>query len=881
MIKMLLYRTKRFVGKVMVAFLLLSANFIIPTFAAQEGNAVEDTNFEDSIFKEYRKFTLDNPITYTHRPKFNRGEVFVSSWVGAPDNNGLDLRRLNAINVITEEVREVLQTGSARLHDIIFLQNHLVTFGPQGVTVYERNSFKKLASKRLRDGILDAQIKGDTLYLFQQNSGSEFLVSRFQLPSFQFLDETVLPRVNKKILSGLFTKKGYVTFSQRTNITRPYPYIIQFYDFDGALEKEITLKSDELNKRNNCGNNMRRLSGRYLFVQQYCGHYFLIDIEKQTINFKIPPFRDSNFSWAAVDNGLLFMRPSDSREGISNEEGLVSIYDLETSQELARRVLPPGEIFAGEGQLVVVSPQAQYGVNRKKLFIHSYVYDEDEIRDLLRPKKDIFSARDAALNAPDPYQALDIFETRSLGILEQARHQPVENDIYKAAFDYAKLLAVNPYTNNEGVEWLKGLVSQRPADSEIQVFLEAAELRTALFSENGSIREKAIEGIWAPASDRAISRAHFLSRDIPVADSSVKTVLFDANRVYYRCYECPDETSIGFHVFDRSDWSYITFVNVTNTTGDKQENIKKIIATKDEIIVEISNRYPDENDINHFVYDKKTLALKIKGHLPHTGSIYKIDDEINSCDCNANMCRKVDMQTLTLFTDRRSATDMIVKCDFFGAILPSKLYNFIIEQYGDFYSRLRRVFENYALVGLGVYNRPFGQSAFIALGDNLKEVARFPKVIDSDFFGHFYFSQEQDYVVMAHRAFRNTRFYGFDLNTGDYKVLLELSNDVGGVGASDGRSMFLNIGDSIFAFDLRTGEVLDAFLPNNLRKPLIESQPQDMVFSNLWVDKDNLLTLKGNGMVEIYSLDEFYKSIDRKKNPYINSRDLLASEFQN
>jgi len=770
--------------------------------------------------------------------------------------------QLVEIDAATGEATALPETATQRngFRALYILPDHIITrSGPYGtISVIRRDDGVTIGAKRLRDRIRDAYAKDNVLYLVQRQ-GEEIVLSRFALPGMVFLGEIALPRPHSYLFAG-----GRIVGFGPDNMRGDRHYDVSFMSLSGEIMGERRVEFAEKRQRTyGCSASLEVANARFVVAEHGCGHYLVIDAASGQVSFELPVYRDALKLQLALSERYLFVRPEyrSARGGVP-VSSLVTVYDLTSGQELARLNLPDGSMMAHQGKLFL-STKA-----RQTLQVSVYAVDDAALFNGERMKVEILAARAAAATIDDPYRALDALEQVSL-----ARALDLESnewaDSSRIAEYYARLLARNPRTINEGISLLRQLLPFAREVPDIGPALEAAELRQAIFSADRDVREPALEAAWRPASTRPLLAARSGFTDIG-DNFDYDGVRYFQGRAYVPCYYCGASEFIGVQVFDQATWAQIGMIEVLRPDTTQQESISDIAFVDGKLVVTLATRFPVGDEVNYYVFDPVTFEkLESRSTGLNGALLQKIGagGGVAGCECSRKQRICAIFETPADAEARSTRIDAQAVCAARSSLPHMAMPLETVQRVDELGFFPKHVSKTYAVGLADRRTHPVNLYEFHRLDGTAPPVRLARPVTGSEIF----LTEDERRAVLLDYSYMSLRYFSFDLRTGKERTLIALPWEVGySASTHDGRTLFIAYEGSVLAVDMVTGTVRDfAYVFDDKSDP--GSRPVSI--QSLLTDGDSLLVISRKHGTAIIDLERFYEvsEADTSTTPYLQT----------
>lgn len=695
------------------------------------------------------------------------------------------------------------------------------------------------------------QVAGDTLSLLVQDNSVQH-IARYRLPELTDLGKTQIERglpiafVNGQIL-GVFPHDK----------TRRALKVISL---DGEVREQTVLDNvPSAFQGRYCQGAIASTQGRFAVMMRNCGRYEVVDASSGRTGFAIPVHDGATFFQTAINDRYVFVRPL--VEGHSNEErpSLVFVYDLATGRELARQLLPRGELVAVGDKLVVKHL-------RGSLSVHVYSIDDRSLRDSEWSSVELERAAENAKRAADPYLALDKLEEATLAPLLADIEENGGKRFPEVAALYGRLLAVNPRQAKKGAAILRKLVEAQTQSA--RAIVTAAAQRASVFSTDDEARETALAAIWRRADERPL-QASRIGHPAVEFDPFSNQIHFHGQRAFVA-----QGGSVGVGVHDRRDWTLLQSVGITASDSEKQEYVAATAFVSGRMFVSLANRFPEPSDVNLYVYDLETLDLLKSLHTKENGAQFVSGENVlGICNCeigDPRACRAIDPVTLAPVSQTFRSDAVCVDGHRQAATVSPTIADLASQVKG----RIVAIGDGYFVTDHG--HHPLSEYEFHPWRD-VTASFRFQRPVTS--LRELYFTVSGEGVVIADRWPDKVRYYFFEFSGKTYKTVIELPNEWSN-GASDGKSLFLASGSYVLALDLRSGAILDWAEVFERDRRSSARAPRDDGIVRLLVDGDRLVAVGKDGKAAVFDLGRFYEATAASVSPYSEtSRILLQGLF--
>ena len=780
-----------------------------------------------------------------------------------PAAGEINTYQLTEIDAATGKATALPETAeqTSRFRTLYILPDHIITrSGPYNtISVIRRSDGAIVGARRLRDRIRDAYIENDVLYLLQTQE-KEIVLSRFALPGMVFLGETALPGQSNRPRSHMFAGGRIVRFG--ADYARGDPHLdVSILSLSGTFIGGDRVEHATKRQRTyGCSASLEAASGRYVVAEHGCGHYLVIDAVNGSVSFELPVYRDALKFQLALSERYLFVRPErrSGRGGVPVPRP-ITIYDLASGQELARLDLPVGSIMAHDGKLFLTTKARQtlqvsvYGINDAALF------------DEARMKAEISTAHAEAAAMDDPYRALDRFEKASLASVLD----PIPTDwpdSPQIAAHYARLLASNPQTTKEGVSLLRQLLPFAHDVPNIELMLEAAELRQAIFSHDRSIREPALEAAWAPASTRPLLVARLGFTEIGY-NFDYDSVRYFQGRAYVPCYDCGASEFIGVQVFDQTTWAQIGMIEILRPDITQQESVSNIAFTDGKLVVTLATRFPAGDEVNYYVFDPITFEKLESYSTGLNGALLQETqpgDGLAACECSRQRRACTILETSVDDEARPTNIDAQAVCDARSSLPHTVMSLETVQRIDELGFFPRHISQTYAVGLADRRTHPANLYEFHRL-DGAAPPVRLARPVTGR---RILLTQDERRAIIQDASYTSIRYVSFDLETGEDRTLIALPWEAGWVAsAHDGRTLFIAYAGSVLAVDMISGAVRDfAYLFDD--ESGTGSRPASI--RSLHADGQTLLVISREHGTAIINLERFYEvsEADTSSTPY-------------
>lgn len=765
------------------------------------------------------------------------------------ENSDHHVARISAL----DGSKEVYPTiGRGRFKVLKFLDGYVLA--SDGIynrtSLYDAKDFTRLGSKRLSDSILESFITENSLILVQSATGGP-IQSKFSIPDMRYLGES-----KGDVFAGyesFKTFRGDFVGLRRLECTREVcRYTFEFFDLQGRLSKSVEIAARAKYGRH-CGPSFQIFNDAYAIVQGNCGQYFVVDLENKKLLYGLPEFAESNFYKIAVADRHIIIRPdkdipSDTR--LENTEP-VSILDIETGAVVAKQHLPHGSLLS-YGNKIILKRVRKY----RTLDIEVYGLNDDVLSDADGRMNLITKTAKEARSKPDPYQSLRHFESVALDPLISENIKDLGSEQFQSLIDYARYLALNPHRVEEGIEILERVIEAYPTDSKLGKLFTAATLRAKLFEVDSQAREATLAGNWLPVEERPIFASGTGQHAINFGAFS-EQIHFHDEKVIIACWDCEadGQARSGIEIYDRDSWEHLASIPVMQSDSGKQASIANLIVSNDRIYVSVHNRYPDPGEKNLFVYDLNTYEKLAEVAGPSNGTMQEFEEsQSNACVCNRQECLYFNLKNLEM-SDKADGDDLICP----RSVLEASREEEIIKSSSRYYVT-RRGRQDLTFHPL---NAP-------------DQAIPFPFRVSNLGWDQVYFYDDGAKAVIMDKSLDVMRLYTFDIASKTNEILIEIPLGSHFSVVSGDQALFISLGRTILAIDLKTGKIIDWADPF-LSTSSDSTQQRPQRIDRLVVDRGNLIALGRNGPSRIIDLHKLYALSSVDNTPFARTEKVLTS----
>ncbi len=468
------------------------------------------------------------------------------------------------------------------------------------IEVIDRGTGKSVKQIRLHEGIVDAFISGDRLYLVQgMDEKSNQKIAIFDLPNLANFHETTIP--GQIIKSSLENRIFTVHYQGEQKIV-----IV----FDHQLNElgRITLPPQSLGTNRNCQPGDLHLDGDHLVLVSNCGEITVANLKTFKIENVIS--RHSEMYSIAMHKGLIFTTTE-------NKNGVV-VFDVSNGHEMARLPIFASSIFINGDILLAAGDPISTG-NSGTWPMQTYKLNDESIRSgKYRNQAVIESCTQAEkiLEASsDIYQAVKICEQSGInGVVDSGN---VPNNLIPIAIKFAGWLGQTLDRFDDSLilfDKLSKLGIQIDPDSRHEPLIKAA-----VISNNPDV--KILQLVENKPFDKAV-KIGLQAKPIKLIDLPPLQgdLYFSEKYIYAEKWDCYPTKGGGdlIQIFDRKSLEKTTTLKITECDDEQQDALKSLSIVDDKLIVDSQFRYPDAQRRSQFVFELTTWQPISDAVIPET-----------------------------------------------------------------------------------------------------------------------------------------------------------------------------------------------------------------------------------------------------------------------
>lgn len=433
------------------------------------------------------------------------------------------------------------------------------------VVVADRATGRRLASVRLRDGIVWGHIRDDRLILIQggRRTGPALI---YRLPELELERSTEVIAAQDAQLWG----EQIVLLGRQLAV----------YDLDLNPIAVLDLPPRYPDINAGCTAQPLRIYRNLAIVGSRCYQLAVYDLSTRSLRYVLRGF--ANYHGFDVIDDLLFVTGNDTTEQ------LLRVYDVSSGREITRLSATGQVLAASDGRLLTMKRDGFSTPARVTLYEPALDPIRSETARLARVLEGCTPTEPAAL-----HETIDRCE--SAGVRTYLDALPDSPELTTAVRDYARWLALSYSRFDEAIPILEALDDYSGRSG----LLTLARAKAAYLDLSDAAAPIARAPDVPGVRERALDFGAFSN-----------LIAFDGHRAYVARYACP----VTLDVLDRDSFALIERVVVTGCDDDYQDNISSIHLIPGYIVLGLSYRYEDVRP-NVAVVATDSLKLLANEHI--------------------------------------------------------------------------------------------------------------------------------------------------------------------------------------------------------------------------------------------------------------------------